>query len=68
MVYLYNVLIITIVALPLLILEILDGKVKWISTHKESIGFILWLIAITYITFILVPYFGLKPNERFFNY
>jgi predicted permease len=63
---LYNAIYVLIVAVPLVLLELLAAKSKWVDDRKGPISFAVWILALG-AAFWFIEVHGFKLNERFFE-
>ena len=64
---LLNGLVILIVASPLVMLEVLRSRSRWIEEHHDVLRAAVWFLTLAAVYFWVLPRFGLKPNPRFFD-
>lgn len=57
-----NFLIISLIALPLIFLEIFAKKWRWLGENEGWISILLWLLMLFVATFFLAPLLGLAPT------
>ena len=61
---LLNAFVIMLVVAPLLVLEWLSTRSRWIDQHQGGLGLALWLITLFAVYVGVLPPLGLRPNPR----
>jgi hypothetical protein len=65
---LLNILILIFVASPLVLLESLRSRSKWIEEHHGGLSIIVWLATLFVVYVFVLPMFNMKPNSDFFRH
>jgi hypothetical protein len=63
-----NILVIMVVAAPLIALEALRPRAKWINDNHDWLNIVMWLGTLFAVYLWVLPRLGLQPNPRFFAY
>lgn len=63
----YNVLIIGVAASPLLLLEGLRDRFKWVDDNHELLALAVWFVVLLLVYVYVLPTLGLRMNPRFFD-
>lgn len=64
---LLNILILIIIALPLILLESLRSRSKWIEDNHGGLSIIVWLVTLLAVYVFVLPMFNMKQNPDFFR-
>ena len=64
---LLNGLVIILVASPLVLLEVLRSRSRWIEEHHGGLSLALWFLTLAAVYIWVLPYLALQPNPRFFE-
>lgn len=59
--FIFNLLLLLVVGLPLLVLELASGQWKWLREHKGPISFLLWFAALFLCYNVFAPMVGMEP-------
>jgi uncharacterized membrane protein len=62
---LLNLFVIFLVGSPLLVLESVRSRSKWIDEHHGGLSFMLWLLILGSVYIWVLPRLGLEPNWHF---
>jgi hypothetical protein len=63
----FNILAVSVVAGPLLALELLRPHYEWLEEHHGVLSFVLWFVALFVLYIYVLPRLGLRPNPRIFQ-
>lgn len=63
---LLNIAIGLLVASPLLVIEALRSRCRWIGKYHDELSLMAWFIALLALYVWVLPMIGLRPNRRFF--
>lgn len=63
---LLNTAIVLFVASPLLVIEWLRSRSRWIGKYHDELSLVAWLITLLAVYVWVLPTIGLRPNRRFF--
>ncbi len=59
-----NLMVLLLVLAPLLLLEILQSRMKWLEKNHDWLSIVVWIVTLLAIYIFVLPRFGLAPNPQ----